>query len=503
MGIQNQKIDFENRFLVIGCFGLALSIYVLLRYILGVAQYPFLLDDAYITLRYAENLALEGEFVYNLGQQVFGITTLLPPLLFSFLLKVSGPFMQPTTLVMVCNIVIECFCIVFGAVFLSKLEFSKYVSLCISLAWVSNFFFLSASQGGMETPFFCLCLLLVFLTVNKSPYQAGLFATLALFIRPEGALLLTIVFALNVFIFRKPGLYVLLVIACMAYFSFLFLFYGAVIPQSVLIKSRLYAPPFAAAKVLLESMSSFLPMGKLSLWLRLGIVYSFCGYGIYRWPRKDYAFLVLLTFPLGMFLLYTLQNPPMWFWYTVPFIFSLGAFFLYGFVKALEMFKVPTGVVCVLALFLVTLNFKAAFISDQNLLSLYTERVAGYYETVKRLQEKEGLTPQDSILTHEVGAVGFYSKAIIDDAVGLVTPELASLGVVSKKGGKYLQYGYLTEKLLVASDPDFILFQKNYIDRALLDSGYFKENYLFLFTQPHTSFNESSGDLMVFKKRGK
>ncbi|UCC50204.1 MAG: hypothetical protein JSV68_13935, partial [Anaerolineaceae bacterium] len=47
----------------------------------GFRQYPTPFDDAYITYRYARNIALGRGFVYNVGEPVLGTTTPLYTLL--------------------------------------------------------------------------------------------------------------------------------------------------------------------------------------------------------------------------------------------------------------------------------------------------------------------------------------------------------------------------------------------------------------------------------------
>ena len=53
---------------------LALGACVLIPLAFGLAQPPAHLDDAYITYRYARNLATGRGFVYNPGEAVMGTT---------------------------------------------------------------------------------------------------------------------------------------------------------------------------------------------------------------------------------------------------------------------------------------------------------------------------------------------------------------------------------------------------------------------------------------------
>ncbi|MBN97985.1 MAG: hypothetical protein CME16_01875, partial [Gemmatimonadetes bacterium] len=54
---------------------------VCLGYLLHVLHYNFIADDAFITLRYAQNLASGDGLVFNLGERVEGFTSPLWTLL--------------------------------------------------------------------------------------------------------------------------------------------------------------------------------------------------------------------------------------------------------------------------------------------------------------------------------------------------------------------------------------------------------------------------------------
>ena len=66
-------------------------------------QTGFIADDAFITFRYAENLAASNGFVYNLGEKVLGTSTPFFTLLLAFFdglhipVAVAAPQLSTTT----------------------------------------------------------------------------------------------------------------------------------------------------------------------------------------------------------------------------------------------------------------------------------------------------------------------------------------------------------------------------------------------------------------------
>lgn len=498
--MQNSKnsVSFES-YRKAALISLSIIFYLLLRYYLGILPYFFLVDDAYITLRYADNFVTNGELVYNLGEYIFGITTIFLPLLLASIIKISPFAIDLVVLMKITTLITECLCIVLSAFLFYRNGLSKYVAIFIGVSLISNYLFMSSSQGGMETSLFCLSILLIVLTVNSQPLTSSYFSGIALFIRPEGAIMVGLLFFLNLFMFKQKKVFIILCLSLIAYFSFFYFFYGVYLPESLVVKRHIFAPYLSASKAMFSSAASLFPLGKISQNIRLIIVYIIIFYGALVWPNKNAQYILLILFPFVMFIMYSIENPPIWFWYTVPYVFCLSFFFFYGLSKAiLSIF--PKAFLLVILVLLIGANFKSAFISYNNLLIMYTTRVSGYYVAVERLKAMYGLNMSHSILTHEVGAIGYYSRAKIYDAVGLINPKLAPLGVVQEENSKYLKYGRATQKLIEATNPDFILFQKNYIDPMLLDSLFFKEKYTFLFTEPNTNINEDSGDLMVFIK---
>ena len=63
---------------------------VLFFVIASIIIFPFIVDDSFISLVYARNLAQHGELVANLGEKTFGFTNFLFTITEAGLIKIFG-----------------------------------------------------------------------------------------------------------------------------------------------------------------------------------------------------------------------------------------------------------------------------------------------------------------------------------------------------------------------------------------------------------------------------
>ena len=148
---------------------------------------------------------------------------------------------------------------------------------------------------------------------------------------------------------------------------------------------------------------------------------------------------------------------------------------------------------------LIAINLRWAFLADGTILTRYTDRVAGYAALVETLKTDHGLTPDKSILTHEIGATGYFSNAIIYDAVGLTDPELAPLGLVEVNGR--MGHGRCATKNIAKCNPDLIIFQDTFFEEGLLESESFQAKYTFLFEVEDTFIPDLTRNRLVYSIR--
>lgn len=147
----------------------------------------FTADDAFISFRYAENLAGGRGLVFNSGEKIEGYSNFLWVLLLGLLktagldpvvyAKFLGMIFAVTTLVLVYRIGRSC------------LELTETASLAASAFLASNIGFVYYSVSGLETILYgCLLTALLYCMLKGSFAGAGCVAGLLILTRPEGVL---------------------------------------------------------------------------------------------------------------------------------------------------------------------------------------------------------------------------------------------------------------------------------------------------------------------------
>ncbi|MBN2193061.1 MAG: hypothetical protein JW751_09615 [Polyangiaceae bacterium] len=176
--------------------GLALA--ALFAYAARFAGFSLLADDAFISFRYAENLAITGELVYNAGERVEGFSNALWTLLLAVVARLGGSV--PTAAVAM-GFVAGALTVLGVAYTASRQLGSSLVvstSVVMTLALSPSFAFWAG--GGLETALFAALLLATWLCIECATpgrripalLTGGLAGVLAV-TRPEGHLLVLLV----------------------------------------------------------------------------------------------------------------------------------------------------------------------------------------------------------------------------------------------------------------------------------------------------------------------
>ena len=321
------------RWFAAGSVGLSAT----LALVLSLANGPRTIDDAFITYRYAANLADGAGFVYNQGERVLGTTTPLYAVLLSAF-AVLG-FDVPSVSLLIGALAGA------GSVVLVYL-FTRNVggvrltaSLCAALLAIA----LPATMGvgnGMEAHLFTLLALsaLVLSSAGKLTLAAAI-ASLAALTRPEGFLALGLVLILIVVRQRRalPSSLAVSTIIVSPWLVFSSLYFGSPIPNSVQAKS---GDAFSLVSALPEGRDgrrlfthlnenllgpiwNFLGSDSgTSLWSFMWILpLVFIGLTAVQLVRRDSRFIMLLGFPSAYFsfhLLSNLSGVPIQTWYMSP-----------------------------------------------------------------------------------------------------------------------------------------------------------------------------------------
>ena len=391
-----------------------------------------LVDDAYIHLRYARNLATTGELVYNPGEAVFGLTSPLYGLVASLLYWATGPLVEQA--VIVTNVGLWTLA---GALLARRLSPAARIPvLTLFLLWPS---LVDNQLLGMETPLFVVLLLLA--TGAALDGRIGRSAAAygwALITRPE-AVLLAPCLLLAAAAGRRHKLRELLKPVVLfglfgpgvAWCAFAITTYGGVIPQSMLAKTgwnsehydalfTLQSTLIAVPRLTLLPFIDYLPSA--AMWTATAAVIALAVLvlvaNVRGGSRQSRAWAGFYALYLTFFLLGKGATEASW--YSIP---STVALLLAaepliqarGFPRKLRDNRVlQLAAAGALAVACTALTLRRA--------PLLQSYVDGYGRSAEFLNEVE--LQRARVLIGEIGVYGFRSQHDVIDVGALVSPEI-------------------------------------------------------------------------------
>jgi hypothetical protein len=469
---------------------------------------PRTIDDAYITFRYARNLAEGLGMVYNPGQAVLGTTTPLYTWLMSLAWSLGLhdlPGVAP-----VVNALADAGTAVLLYWLGLRLTSSRVVAMGSALAWAVSPMSVTFAIGGMETSVVILFLVGSFAAyvAGRSRLSTGVMA-LAVLTRPDALIAAGLLFAdmglrpllardggpLLTRVRRLPWIEMAIFVALLLpWVVFAMLYFGSPLPQSVSAKVRAYhLHEFTALLRLIQHVSTpffedkvlgrFWPAVGFPLYLVLYLV------GGARQVRRVGQVLPAVLYPLVYVVIFSIANPLLFRWYLAP---PLPFYFL-GILTGLS--TILTGLARRLgrerigawATGLVTAMLLLSLLNDYVLHPDHgPDRPAPdmawfklellYREAAERL--KPELQQGDVVAAGDIGAVGWFTGARILDTVGLVSPEALPYYPLDPSLLAFV-YG-MSPDLIRDLQPDFIITQEVYVRKSLLATPWFQDEYTLL-----------------------
>jgi hypothetical protein len=475
---------------LLGAFGVAIWVHVTCPVL------PY--DDAFITYRYVDNLVRGMGLVYNDGQRVFGATSPLHVLLLGGLKLIFGSVPTPTLAVRF-NFVP--YAATGLAIFLTLRRFTGLPGLAAlgAAAVLVDPWLLAWSTGGMESYLFSAFLLFGLLAaVAGRPVTAGVLAGLTILTRPEGLLLL--LFG-SILVRDAPrGLlrfHASAVATLIPWLLFAQIYFGSVIPLSIVAKSRPLYP---------------LPAG-YSLWMLLALLDNWVT-AASRAPDVIRSILVvapLYVIPMavvalgpdrrrgawapGAFLgavvlLYAAGNPLLFEWYLPP-LGVLGALSLWISTPRICRFTAAargrthaprsTSLFVWAALTFLVLSFMiyrwtAGGEPSSIVMADPARRRVEAYRTAAEILNRAA-TGATAVGTPEVGSLGFYFRGRVFDACGLVSPEAHPFLPVPANEREGFATGAISTGFVREARPEFVATMPHFAARSLGKSTWFRANY--------------------------
>lgn len=212
----------------------------LLAIVVALAHGPALIDDAYITFRYSENLVAGHGLVFNPGEWVLGTSSPLMALLVAMGIALGGS--APNTALVLSVLAVAL--LVHALEVLAREHLTPWCAWAVAMSLALHPALAYGANSGMET---ALSMAAVYgalaLALRGRARSAGLVAGLAALLRPDGVVVIALLLGWSALRARKQwtamaGSAALLVLpaAIAAWF-----FYGGLAPHSVAAKQLIHA----------------------------------------------------------------------------------------------------------------------------------------------------------------------------------------------------------------------------------------------------------------------
>ena len=485
-----------------------------------------IIDDAYITFRYARNIARGDGFVYNPGERVLGTTTPLYTLAMAGLSILFRTDHYPPLAVGLNAIADGAACALLVPLGLA-LSGRRRVGIAAGALYAIAPYSVTFAIGGLETSVGVLLLIATALLYLRKHSGWAVTAALAILTRPDTLILIAPLgldhLSRSVMALRKTPLRLVLIetfkpvaiaMTLLApWLLFATLYFGSPIPHSIAAKTVAYQlEPIEGFKRLLQHYTTpFFEQNTFSsgtVLLSLLIIYlSLSLIAILAALRLDPRSFAITLYPFIYFAVFALANPLIFRWYLTP---PLPFYFLLiltglaqvseGLTQRLRPARTAPIIFGIISLFFFGLSLRewkptpdhgpnrpAPDMAWFKLEQIYTQ-------VGQRLTTEIG--PNTVVAAGDIGALGYFSNAKILDTLGLVSPQVTAYYPLPRD---QLVINYAISADLIADlQPDYVVFLEVYGRNTLLIDSRFLNTYT-LRQKIGTDIYGSEG-LLVYKR---
>ena len=410
----------------------------------------FIRDDAFITFRYASNIAGGHGFTYNLGENVYGTSSPgLALIMAAWLTFSNNPVIGSLILDIMASVIALYY--VWNLLEDRRITDLQRALIIFILIWSDKV--LLHFMEGMESPLVVSCMLasLYYMTRDR-PIAAGIVAGLMLWFRLDSALWVPVLAV--VFVYRQryifKDIFIFLLITSLVYLPWLIFAwstFGTIIPQTAIAKQVAYGLSMQPWNQRAAFLFWFTPFTLLIdplitraiAVLTIGI--SLFGAWTWRgssWVRALVLFLILQSAALVALNMTVEQRYYVTAFYVMLILFGLGLITVY---RRLDLrWTWGAGLFAIYAVS--ALAFALPRVQHMRDQQLYV------YGTLANMGTwlRENSAPGSFVYLEPLGYVGYYSERFMLDDVGFVTPAVVPL----KRGGldsfilaHYLQPDYI------------------------------------------------------------
>ena len=438
----------------------ALAMLLLAAHLLLV---PFACDDAYIHFRVAERFIETGRPFYNIGEAVSASSSPVWTLLLTLVFAITGA--APAAVALLNAICTTLLCVVSTCV-VSQLTKQRSLLLDISVTLFVLAIVIVPSVELMETPLALLLLLSGVQRVLVDKPRGFMLLGIAASTRLELAVF-PLLFAIHALL--RPGarwqrLLVDLLSGAAPFALYQWLFFGALVPQTIRAKQQVYGlglPEFAANLTEAIYGSILVPYGVLIPRLHVLSVLILGVWAVLVFRRERFALPwqgILL--PAGGLLIldaYAVGGVPLFEWYNPLYGVPLAMGVLcaaWGYRGWIGHLVATTAMLPCLATLLQTIG--GAFVHESAFPGYEKGlRVQQYLQVGESLRQRY---PSAVLASAEIGALGFAFRGKMLDGVGLISPEALRfhpLSIPAERANRFI--GAIPSGLVAEAKPELVV----------------------------------------------
>lgn len=412
---------------------------------------PIAAEDAYITFRYAKNLAIGNGLLYNPGERVMGFSSPLWTVWNALGWRLTG---APVEWARASALVADALTLVLAAGMLRR-QVGRAGAWCFAWFFAGWPFFAAVAVSGMETGVMFMLLVLAAALSERGSRGAGpALAALAL-VRPEG-LVAAAVIALGA---RGRDRAIAAGLAALG-IAALWIYFGSPIPNSMLAKASIYGHPgpiasrywwdwlvpfpLWGAPQLTEGVHLFLLSAILAPAVVMGVPVA--------WQARRTAFGLATAAALTIWAGYALLGVAFFFWYLLVPLAGIALLAAAGLPRVLR----GRAIYLSLAAYIVGIWGIA--------LKLYVGRAQFELDTFGAVASYLAgqARPGEKVMLEPIGLIGFRNPLVVIDEVGLVSPEVAR----RRASGP----GWYTD-IVAAERPEWLVVRRGLLTRGAAFAG--------------------------------
>jgi hypothetical protein len=419
----------------------AVLFYLLVSALIFRVGFP--LDDTWIHLTYARNLAEHGEWAFRLGEQSAGSTAPLWTFLLGigFLLKLAPyvwTYFLGWVLLSLLGIYAESTACKLLPSYKSRIP---WVGLVFVFAWHLTW----SAVSGMETllhAYIIFVVLAMLLTGSRNYMLLGVLAGVSIWVRPDGMTLLGPILFTAIFREKTAESFTEALGKSLIGFGAL---YGPYMLFNLALSGNLMPNTFYAKQAEYQAYWVSIPFTQRIieyLWPFLASPFLILLPGAIMWVSKriyagDWAAISTLLWSIGYVGIYFLRMPPYQHGrYIIPAFPILYLWGILGLIEYISASNAKKRIVflwqVLLAVFCIIFSFIAARQNAYDVYWIESEMV----QTAKWVQKN---IPPDALLAvHDIGALGYYVPNPMIDMAGLITPEVVPFIRDSSRLAEYL-----------------------------------------------------------------